>query len=137
MEYKILASIQSPNRSFLLGINVSVYYATIIFSQVGLSPVLSQLMAGIMSTLLALGSMLLPITIEHFGRRTILMGSSAGLTVSLAIFIGMIGLPQDQKTIATQWTGVVSIIIFNFFYGYGFNAMPLLYGPEVRFYPKV
>lgn len=85
-----------------------------------------------MSTLLALGSLVLPPTIERFGRRTILMGAATGLATCLAIFIAMIGLPEDRKTKGTQWTAVVVIIIYNFFYGYGYNALPLLYAPEVR-----
>jgi hypothetical protein len=41
----------------------------------------------------------------------------------------MIGLPNP--TIATQWTAVASVIVFNFAFGYGWIGCPWLYGPEV------
>lgn len=113
----------------LLGINLSVYYSTVIFSQVGLSDFLSQLLAAIMNTLFATGTVFLPFTIERFGRRNILMYSAAGLTICMAIFVGMIS--QAKPTLGMQWTAVAFVVIYNFIFGYGWIGVCWLYGPEV------
>jgi MFS family permease len=112
------------------GINLSVYYSTVIFQQVGLSDSLSQLLAAVMATGFAAGTYPLPWTIERFGRRKILIWSAVILTICMIIFVAMIGLPNP--TAATQWVAVASIIVYNFVFGYGWIGVPWLYGPEVR-----
>jgi MFS family permease len=113
----------------LIGINLSVYYSTVIFSQVGLSSFLSQLLAAVMNTLFAAGTFFLPSTIERFGRRGIMMWSAVGLTICMTIFVAMIS--QPKPTLAMQWTAVASVIIYNFIFGYGWIGVCWLYGPEV------
>jgi len=111
------------------GINLSVYYSTVIFSKVGLSDFLSQLLAAVMNTGFAAGTWFLPMTIERIGRRSILIWSAAVLTTCMLIFVIMIGLPHP--TLATQWTAVAFVIVYNFVFGYGWIGVPWLYGPEV------
>ena len=113
----------------MAGINLSVYYSTVIFAQVGLSPFLAQLLAAVMNTGFAAGTYFLPFTIERFGRRKILIWSAFVLTVCMIVFVAMIGLPNP--TLATQWTAVAAVIVYNFVFGYGWIGVPWLYGPEV------
>lgn len=116
----------------LMGINLSVYYSTVVFSQVGLSPFLSSLLAAVMNTGFAAGTFFLPagpLGIERVGRRGVMMYSAIVLTFCLLIFTTMINL--KNKTTATQWTGVAFIIIYNFVFGWGWIGVPWLYGPEV------
>ncbi|KAL2112381.1 hypothetical protein VUR80DRAFT_7736 [Thermomyces stellatus] len=113
----------------MMGINLSIYYSTVIFSQLGLSQFMSQLLSALMNTLFAAGSVPLIFTVERFGRRNILMYSAIALTVCLVIFIAMIGLPNP--TDATQWTAVGAIFVYNFIFGYGWIGVPWLYGPEI------
>ncbi|OQV10735.1 hypothetical protein CLAIMM_14692 isoform 4 [Cladophialophora immunda] len=113
----------------MMGINLSVYYSTVIFSQVGLSSFLAQLLAAVMNTGFALGTYPLPWTIERFGRRAVLIWSAVVLTICMLVFVIMIGLPHP--TLATQWTAVAFVIIYNFVFGYGWIGVPWLYGPEV------
>lgn len=47
----------------------------------------------------------------------------------MLIFTIMIALPNP--TLATQWTAIGFIIIYNFAFGYGWVGCPWLYGPEV------
>jgi Na+/melibiose symporter-like transporter len=114
----------------MMGINLSVYYSTVIFAQVGLSPFLAQLLAAVMNTGFAAGTYFLPFTIERFGRRKVLIWSAFVLTICMIIFVAMIGLPNP--TLATQWTAVAAVIVYNFAFGYGWIGVPWLYGPEVR-----
>ncbi|KAJ5683450.1 Major facilitator superfamily domain general substrate transporter [Penicillium macrosclerotiorum] len=113
----------------MMGINIAVYYSVTIFSQIDLSSTMSQLLAAVINTCFALGSTLLPATIERFGRRNILIYSASGLTICLAVFVGMIGSPHP--TLATQWTAVASIIVYNFIFGYGWIGVCWLYGAEI------
>jgi MFS family permease len=111
------------------GINLSVYYSTVIFAQVGLSPFMAQLLAAIMNTAFALGTVPLIWTVERFGRRSILLWSAVVLTGCMVIFVTMIGLPN--RTLATQWTAVAAIFVYNMVFGYGWIGICWLYGPEV------
>lgn len=102
-----------------------------IFSQVGLSPFLAQLLAAIMNTLFAAGTIPLVYTIERVGRRNVMMYSAVVLTVCMVIFVAMIG--QPNPTPATQWTAVAAIFVYNTVFGYGWIGVCWLYGPEVCF----
>lgn len=111
------------------GINLSVYYSTVVLAQIGLSAFLSQLLAAVMNTLFAAGTYFLPSTIERFGRRKIMIYSAIALTICMIIFVAMIGLKNPTK--GTQWTAVAIVCIYNFIFGYGWIGVPWLYGPEV------
>lgn len=115
--------------SLILGINIAVYYSVTIFSQIGLSSTISQLLAAVMNTCFAIGSFFTPSTIERFGRRKIMIYSTGGLTICLAVFIGMISSPDP--TLAKQWMAVAAIAIYNIIFGYGLIGVCWLYGPEV------
>lgn len=108
-----------------------VYYSTIIFSQVGVSPFMSQLLAAVMNSCCAIGTWFTPATIERFGRRPILLCSATACTILMTIFVAMIG--QEHKTLATQWTGVATIVVFNLFFGWGWIGVPWLYVCQSRF----
>ncbi|KAL9948282.1 hypothetical protein ACHAQF_001816 [Verticillium nonalfalfae] len=113
----------------MMGINLSVYYSTVIFRQVGLSQFMAQLLAALMNTLFAAGTIPLVYTIEKFGRRNIMMYSAVVLTMCMVVFVAMIGLPNP--TGATQWTAVGAIFIYNTVFGYGWIGVCWLYGPEI------
>jgi hypothetical protein len=115
-----------------IGINMMVYYSTLIFSNLGYSAFLSGLLAAVMNTLLAIGTFFLPPTIERFGRRPILLWSAVGCTVCMLIFVIMICLPN--QTVATGWTAVAFVILYNAFFGYGYAGVPWLYGVEVSLF---
>ncbi len=119
----------SASYSQQLGINMLVYYSTRIFANIGLSDFLSQLLAAVMNTGFAIGTYALPSTIERFGRRPIMIWTAVVCAVSLLIFIICIALPNP--TLATQWTAVAFVIVYNFAFGYGWVGCPWLYGPEV------
>jgi MFS family permease len=107
-----------------------VYYSTIIFANIGLSPFLSQLLAAVMNTCFALGTFLLPPTIERLGRRRIMLGGAVACTVLMLIFVIMVGLPHQNM--ASQWTAVAAVIAFIFVFGYSWIGTVWLYGAEVR-----
>jgi MFS family permease len=91
---------------------------------------MAQLLAAIMNTAFALGTVPLVWTVEKFGRRSILMWSAVVLTICMVIFVAMIGI--SNPTLATQWTAVGAIFVYNTVFGYGWIGICWLYGPEVR-----
>lgn len=130
-----------------IGINMLVYFSTRIFANIGLTSFLSQLLAAVMNTFFAIGTYcksrqessrkqglklpsVTPGTIEKFGRRAILLWSAVVIGISMLIFTVMIALPKP--TLATQWTAIAFIIIYNLAFGYGWVGCPWLYGPEVN-----
>ncbi|KAK3718644.1 hypothetical protein LTR37_004861 [Vermiconidia calcicola] len=106
-----------------------VYFSTIIFAQVGLSPFLQGLIAAVTNTIFAMGTWPTPFLIERWGRRPLMFWTCVGCTIAIAIFIAMTGL--ENKTLGTQWTAIVCVIIFQFLMGIGWMACPWLYGPEI------
>jgi len=106
-----------------------VYYSTRIFANIGYSEFLSQLLAAVMNTGFAIGTLPLIWTIEKFGRRPIMLWTAGVCAASMLLFIIMIALPHP--TLATQWTAVGAVIVYNFSFGYGWVGCPWLYGPEV------
>jgi MFS family permease len=112
-----------------LGVNLMVYYATIILGNVGLSAFNIGIVAAVMQTFFALGTYPLPRTIERFGRRGILMWTAFTCGVCLVVFVIMIGIPNPTK--ATQWVAVASLFVCLFSFGYGWCGVPWIYAAEV------
>lgn len=64
------------------GINVLVYYSTVILGNVGLSPFMQQLVAAITNTVFAIGTCFTVFTIEPWGRRRLMFWTAVGCTHS-------------------------------------------------------
>ncbi|RFU34871.1 hypothetical protein B7463_g1442, partial [Scytalidium lignicola] len=113
----------------LMGINMLVYYATIIFSNVGLSDFLSSVLAAVLMTIFAAGTYFTPSTIERIGRRPIMLWTAVVCTICITIFTILIALPNQSK--ATQWTAIAFLLVYIFSLGYGWEGCAWLYGPEI------
>ncbi|KAF2025005.1 general substrate transporter [Setomelanomma holmii] len=113
----------------MMGINLSVYYSTVIFKNVGLSDFLAQLLAAVMNTMFALGTYPLPATIERFGRRRIMFCSAFVCALFMTAFVALIGMPRP--TVSTQWAAAAILCLWNMVFGYGWIGVPWLYRPEL------
>jgi hypothetical protein len=112
-----------------MGINMLVYYMTLIFTNVGLSAFLASLLAAISLTVQWVGSLLCVVTIERIGRRRIMMWTACIETCCMLIFVVLNTL--KHKTVSTQWAAAMIMFPYMFFYGWGWVGCPWLYGPEV------
>ena len=63
---------------------------------------------------------------ERWGRRPIMFWGAFGCTIAMAIFTAMNGLPDSEKTDATQWTAVVFVLIYLFIFGFAWVGVPWL-----------
>ncbi|KAL4863425.1 hypothetical protein BDV12DRAFT_189688 [Aspergillus spectabilis] len=112
-----------------MGINMLVYYMTLIFSEVGLSDFMASLVAAISLTVQWMGSWVCIFTIERIGRRRIMMLTASVQTCCMLIFVVLNMI--ENKTNATQWAAAMIMFPYLFFYGWGWVGCPWLYGPEI------
>ncbi|CAK7237395.1 hypothetical protein SCUCBS95973_009944 [Sporothrix curviconia] len=120
----IILSIQQ-----MMGIDIMVYYMTLIFTQVGLSAFLASLISAVCLTVQFGGALLCIPTIERMGRRNIMLLTSSVQSVCMLIFVVLEGMPH--KTDATQWAAAGILFPYLFMYGWGWVTCPWLYGPEI------
>jgi Na+/melibiose symporter-like transporter len=106
----------------MMGIDILVYYLTLIFSQVGLSSFTSSLLAAISLTIQFGGSLLCIPTIERLGRRKIMLLTSSVQFCCMLVFVVLNGLPK--KTAATEWAAAIIMLPYLFMYGWGWVACP-------------
>jgi Na+/melibiose symporter-like transporter len=106
----------------MMGIDILVYYLTLIFSQVGLSSFTSSLLAAISLTIQFGGSLLCIPTIERLGRRKIMLLTSSVQFCCMLVFVVLNGLPK--KTGATEWAAAIIMLPYLFMYGWGWVACP-------------
>lgn len=106
----------------MMGIDILVYYLTLIYSQVGLSSFMSSLLAAISLTIQFGGSLLCIPTIERLGRRKIMLLTSSVQFCCMLIFVVLNSLPK--KTDATEWIAAIIMLPYLFIYGWGWVACP-------------
>ncbi|KAI9644204.1 hypothetical protein NHQ30_007558 [Ciborinia camelliae] len=115
------------------GINLITYYAATIFEKyMGLDGQTSRILAAANGTVYFGTSFLAIRVIELFGRRRLMLGSSAGLVASMVILAIMTHLSETH--IGGAGPGFVSCVflfIFNTFFAIGWLAIPWLYPAEI------
>ncbi|CAG9984545.1 unnamed protein product [Clonostachys byssicola] len=115
------------------GINVVIYYAPVIFRQVGLDDRNSFILSCVGSICFLLGSVLPIFYIERLGRRkTMMMGAvTCGLCMGMIACTGAVGANFPERAIATGWAGAAFVLLFQFCFGIGWNSMNWLYSSEI------
>ncbi|PWN45582.1 general substrate transporter [Ceraceosorus guamensis] len=128
------------------GINLITYYAATIFEQnIGMSPLVSRLVAAANGTEYFAASWVAVFTIEKFGRRKLMLFGAAGMSISMAILAAMtapgvtgeytVGEGPDAVTIvprqAPGYVAAVFLFIFNTFFAIGWLGMTWLYPAEI------
>ncbi|CEH15675.1 sugar transporter stl1 [Ceraceosorus bombacis] len=128
------------------GINLITYYAATIFERnIGMSPLVSRLVAAANGTEYFAASWVAVFTIEKFGRRKLMLFGAAGMSISMAILAAMtapgvtgeytIGTGVDAVKIvprkAPGYVAAVFLFIFNTFFAIGWLGMTWLYPAEI------
>lgn len=101
------------------GINIITYYAATIFKGIGLSGLLSRLLAACNGTEYFLASLIAIFTIEKFGRRKLMLFGAAGQAASMAVLAGT----NAYKSTATGIVAAVFLFVFNSFFAIGWLGM--------------
>ena len=109
-----------------LGINMLVYFSTQIFSNLGYSPLLSGILAGVMNTIFAIASYPPIWFIEKLGRRAMMFWCALGCGVCMIIYVALTTVANP--TTATNWSAVAFIILYNVVFAFGWLGTCWIYG---------
>ncbi|RCI11979.1 hypothetical protein L249_4586 [Ophiocordyceps polyrhachis-furcata BCC 54312] len=110
------------------GINLITYYAAKIYSDLGMSPFLSRLLAALNGTEYFIASWPAVFLVERVGRRKLMLFGAAGQAATMAILAGVNSRPNDK---ACQVAGIVFLFVFNTFFAVGWLGMTWLYPAEI------
>lgn len=109
------------------GINLITYYAAKIYSDLGMSPTLSRLLAALNGTEYFIASWPAVFLVERVGRRKLMLFGAVGQACTMAILAGV----NSGSSFAQQVTGVVFLFVFNTFFAIGWLGMTWLYPAEI------
>lgn len=104
------------------------YYAPVIYTNaMHLSRNLSLILGGCTSLTYLLGSILPLFVADHFGRRTLLMFSAAGLCMCFALAAILLSI----GTVSAAYGATAMAFLFQIFMGIGWLPVPWFYPSEV------
>lgn len=110
------------------GINLITYYLPkLLEGQVGLSAFNSRLISACNGTEYFIASWVAVVTIERFGRRSLMLFSAAGMCLSMVILAITNGIGTTKSNIAC----CVFLFVFNTFFAIGWLGMTWLYPAEI------
>ncbi|KAF4507548.1 hypothetical protein G6O67_004037 [Ophiocordyceps sinensis] len=110
------------------GINLITYYAAKIYSDLGMSPFMSRLLAALNGTEYFIASWPAVFLVERVGRRKLMLFGAAGQAMTMAILAGVNCRPAEKPY---QIAGIVFLFVFNTFFAIGWLGMTWLYPAEI------
>ncbi|KAF7543820.1 hypothetical protein G7Z17_g10424 [Cylindrodendrum hubeiense] len=111
----------------ICGINLITYYAAKIYGDLGMSPVMSRLLAALNGTEYFIASWPAVYLVERVGRRKLMLFGAAGQAMTMAILAGV----GSKDTKGCQIAGIVFLFVFNTFFAIGWLGMTWLYPAEI------
>ncbi|KAM0473689.1 hypothetical protein ACHAPX_008094 [Trichoderma viride] len=127
--HRLMLGIGGQSFSQLCGVNSITFYATIIFQQrLKLDAIKARLLGGGMTTIQIVGALAAVLTIDRLGRRPLMLISSAGMCITMAIITGTTSTTNNQAALIVA---VVCFFIYNMSYTFGFLGLTFLYSTEV------
>lgn len=109
------------------GINLITYYAAKIYSDLGMSPFMSRLLAALNGTEYFIASWPAVFLVERVGRRKLMLFGAVGQAITMAILAGVNSRSEKPFQIA----GIVFLFVFNTFFAVGWLGMTWLYPAEI------
>lgn len=124
---RLIIAMSSQAFAQLNGINVISYYAPLVFEQAGWIGRDAILMTGINGIVYVASSIPPWYLVDKWGRRPILLSGAVVMVLALSAISGLmyINIPQTPGLV------VVSVVIYNAFFGYSWGPVPWLYPPEI------
>jgi sugar porter (SP) family MFS transporter len=121
------------------GINLITYYAATIYeNSIGMSPLISRIVAACNGTEYFAASLVAIWTIELFGRRKLMIFGAVGMSISMAVLAACTSpaatdpLPDGtSQNKAPGYVAAVFLFIFNTFFAIGWLGMTWLYPAEI------
>ena len=110
------------------GINAVATYNSSLFAAVGLDATLSKLLSAAAFSWFTMASVIPYFLVERLGRRTLLITSSAGMAVCMAVLAGANSMPENHAALVA---GVTFLFLYLTFMGVGFYGIPFFYAAEI------
>ncbi len=125
------------------GINLITYYASVIYeNNIGLSPLVSRIVAACNGTEYFLASFIAIYTIEKFGRRKLMLFGALGQSLSMAVLAitnapivtrpEIINGVEEATNTGASVVAAIFLFVFNTFFAIGWLGMTWLYPPRLR-----
>ncbi|GFZ44935.1 hypothetical protein JCM24511_02661 [Saitozyma sp. JCM 24511] len=116
------------------GINALVYYAPILFQQLGLDYELQLTLAGVLNITQFVAVLIAFVLLDRVGRRPMLLAGAVSVAISHAIVAAMIATYSYDWTIhkVPAWVGVGFIFGVMLCYGIGWGPVPWALPAEVH-----
>lgn len=113
----------------LTGVNAITFYTSIIFKTfLGLEPTVAKPLAALYQMTSILGGVISAYTVERFGRRSLMMISSAGNSVSMALLAALLTYPENKSA---SKAATFFLYFYHFLYVVGWGGIPFLYASEI------
>ncbi|KAL1868767.1 hypothetical protein Plec18167_008072 [Paecilomyces lecythidis] len=110
------------------GINLITYYAAVIYENIGLSGMLSRILAACNGTEYFLASWLPVFIVEKVGRRPLMLIGAAGMSLSMVVLAITTSFEGQSKP---GIVAAVFLFVFNTFFAWGWLGMTWLYPAEI------
>ncbi|KAJ9355811.1 hypothetical protein DTO027B9_3965 [Paecilomyces variotii] len=111
------------------GINLITYYAAVIYeNSIGLSGMLSRILAACNGTEYFLASWLPVVIVEKVGRRPLMLVGAAGMSLSMVVLAITTSFEGQTKP---GIVAAVFLFVFNTFFAWGWLGMTWLYPAEI------
>jgi sugar porter (SP) family MFS transporter len=107
---------------------VTAYASTIYEVNLHFSPTVAMVLAASVQCVVILGSGICSFTVDRFGRRTLMVLSSAGMSICMACITGLASNPNNKTALNAA---VAFLFIYNLMYVLGFLGIPFLYASEI------
>lgn len=113
----------------LTGVNAITFYTSTIFGgYLNLKPEVAKPLAAVYQMTSILGGTLSAFTVEKYGRRTLMMVSSAGNAICMALLAGLLCYPDNKQAIVAA---TFFLYLYHFVYVIGWGGVPFLYASEI------
>ncbi|KAK4054047.1 hypothetical protein OIO90_003692 [Microbotryomycetes sp. JL221] len=126
-KYRVFIAMSAQAFAQLNGINVISYYAPLVFESAGWIGRDAILMTGINGIIYVLSTIPTWYLVDIWGRRPILLSGALIMSAALTSVGYFLYLDKSYTPNAV----VVSVFIFNAFFGYSWGPIPWLYPPEI------
>lgn len=111
------------------GVNSIAYYAPTVYSQqLHFSSTTSGILAASSQFAMILGAFCCAFTVDRYGRRKLMLGSAAAMSVCFACLSGVASQPDNPAALKA---GVFFLYLYYFVYVLGFLGIPFLYASEI------
>lgn len=113
----------------LTGVNAITLYTSILFNTyLGLEPTVAKPLAALYQMTSILGGILSAFTVDRYGRRTLMMASSAGNAICMALLAALLSYPENRSA---SKAATFFLYFYHFLYVIGWGGIPFLYASEI------